>query len=131
MKWLLDTNICVAWLNGSDEVLRRRLQSMQVSELRLCSVVKAELLFGARKSSRVSENLERLAALFEAVESVSFDDLAAQEYGMLRAQLEKSGTPIGANDLMIASIALAADFTLATRNVGEFQRVPALKIERW
>ena len=131
MTTLLDTNVCIAYLNGNDENVRARLTALSPHDVVLCSVVKAELLFGARKSQRVEENLQRLATFFGSVESLPFDDRAAGHYGMIRAQLEAAGTPIGANDLLIASIALGSDLTLATRNVGEFRRVAGLRVDEW
>lgn len=128
---LLDTNICIAFLNGTDELVRERLTALAPAEVALCSVVKGELLYGARKSQQVDRNLSRLATFFAAFESLPFDDAAAGHYGVVRAQLEAAGTPIGGNDLIIASIALAADARLATRNVGEFRRVPGLRVEEW
>ena len=64
MTWLLDTNVCVAFLNGSDDTVRERLIAHSPAEVVLCSVVKAELLYGARKSTRVDENLARLTSFF-------------------------------------------------------------------
>ncbi len=97
----------------------------------MCSVVKAELLSGARASARVRENLERLARLFALFPSLPFDDEAAAHYGPLRAQLRRSGTPIGGNDMLIAAIALSNDATLVTRNEKEFRLVPGLRVEVW
>ncbi|MBL9039521.1 MAG: PIN domain-containing protein [Archangium sp.] len=131
MSWLLDTNICIAWLKGSDAKLRDRVLKTAPAELWLCSVVKAELLYGARKSTRVEENLRRLDAFFSELGALPFDDRAATHYGLIRAQLERAGTPIGPNDLMVAAIALAADATLVTRNGAEFRRVPGLRVETW
>jgi tRNA(fMet)-specific endonuclease VapC len=131
MKRLLDTNVCVAYLNGSDARVRDRLLEVSPSDVCLCSVVKAELLYGARKSRRVNENLARVTELFAALESLPFDDNAAEYYGMLRVQLEAAGTLIGANDMMIAATALAAGVTLVTRNQREFLRVAGLSIETW
>lgn len=131
MSRLLDTNVCVAFLNGSAATVRDKLLSMSPREVRLCSVVKAELLYGARKSKRVSDNLMRLMQFFATFDSLPFDDLAAEHYGMLRAQLEAAGTPIGANDMMIAATALASDSTLVTRNQSEFLRVTGLSVETW
>jgi len=100
-----------------------------LDELRLCSVVKAELNYRARSSAKVNENLLRLRPFFEAIDSLDFDDVAAEQYGLIRAQLKRVGTPIGPDDLLIASIALAHDASLATRNVRQFARVPALRLE--
>ncbi|GMU53195.1 MAG: hypothetical protein AMXMBFR33_23410 [Candidatus Xenobia bacterium] len=131
MSYLLDTNICIRFLNGTDSDLAKRLLDCPPDELFLCSIVKAELLYGARKSDRVADNLLRLERFFAALESLPFSDDAASQYGLLRAQLERSGELIGANDMLIASIALAWDLTLATRNVRELSRVPGLRVERW
>lgn len=97
----------------------------------LCSIVKAELIYGARKSQHVTENLSLLNSFFAPMESLPFDDRAAAFYGLNRTILAKSGTPIGGHDLFIASIALAHDTIVLTRNIGEFSRVPGLKVESW
>jgi tRNA(fMet)-specific endonuclease VapC len=129
--FLLDTNICIAFLKGTDVAVRERLLALAPEEVRLCSVVKGELLFGARNSGRVEANLQRLQQFFAPVESLPFDDRAAELYGLLRAQLIREGRPIGGNDMMIAAIALAADATLVTRNTDEFRRVVGLRVELW
>jgi tRNA(fMet)-specific endonuclease VapC len=131
MSWILDTNVCVAFLNGTDAGIRDRLLALAPSDVLLCSVVKAELLFGARKSTRVDANLAQLAKFFGAMDSAPFDDVAAEHYGLLRAQLEALGTPIGANDMMIAATALAVGATLVTRNQREFLRIPGLALDSW
>ncbi len=129
--YLLDTNACIRVLNDSSPAVVARFGRESPATIRLCSVVKAELLFGARKSRRVASTLESLERFFEPIPSVPFDDAAAEQYGVIRAQLERSGTPIGANDMMIAAIARHHDFTLVTRNVDEFRRVAALRVENW
>jgi tRNA(fMet)-specific endonuclease VapC len=131
VSYLLDTNVCIAFLAGKEASVRDKLLSVAPSEVSLCSVVKAELFYGARRSAHVERNLGRLAEFFEAFESLPFDDAAAGHYGLLRTELEARGTPIGANDLMIASIALASQATLVTRNQREFFRVPALAVTSW
>lgn len=131
MSVLLDTNICIGFLNQKDAKLKARIQRTAPGELRLCSVVKAELLFGARNGSRAPENLRRLDRFFEAFESLPFDDDAAQEYGLLRTELRRAGKPIGANDMLIAAIALAHRATLVTRDDDDFLRVPGLRVESW
>jgi len=127
---LLDTNIWIAFLKR-DRTILARLRETSPTEVRLCSVVKAELLYGARKSQRVEQNLRTLEILFGLYQSLGFDDEAAHDYGALRAQLEREGRPIGGNDLLIASIAVASDLTVVTRNEREFRRVPGLRVELW
>lgn len=131
MSYLLDTNICIALLNGKDKGLIDKVKGHAPSDFSLCSIVKGELLYGARKSERVEENLSLLEGFFAQFDSLPFDDRAAIHYGLLRAILTKEGRPIGANDLLIAGIALQNDKTLLTRNRGEFQRIPGLRLEIW
>lgn len=131
MSFLLDTNICIPILKGSDNSLVKKIESYSLEEFFLCSLVKAELCYGARKSSNVEANLNALKKFFEQFLSLPFDDLSAETYGTIRNILEREGKPIGANDLCIASIALAFNCTLITRNHTEFQRVPGLKVEMW
>lgn len=127
---MLDTNIWIALARGDREI-QDRLKQFKPSTIVTCSIVGAELQYGARHSTRVQENLEGFEALLAPFTSLPFDDKAAAHYGLIRADLERAGTPIGANDLLIAAIARANDCILVTRNVGEFRRVPGLRIERW
>lgn len=104
---------------------------MEASSIFFCSVVKAELYYGAEKSEKRLENLETLNRLFSEVISFPFDDEAARQYGIIRASLARLGTPIGPNDLMIASIALSRRAVVVTHNIGEFSRVAGLEVEDW
>ena len=129
--YLLDTNACIRILNNSSAAVVARFRRESPATIRLCSVVKAELLYGARKSRRVAATLDSLERFLEPIASLPFDDAAAGECGMIRAQLERLGTPIGANDLMIAAIARHHDFTLVTNNVDEFSRIVGLRVVNW
>jgi tRNA(fMet)-specific endonuclease VapC len=131
MRYLLDTSVCIPLINGTDEHLKSRLLEQPPASVLLCSVVKAELLFGARYSSCAAENLDRISRFCRVFESLPFDDEAAQHHGGIRAQLKREGRPIGANDMLIAATALAADLTLVTRNLEEFKRVPGLMVDDW
>lgn len=131
MTYLLDTNACIRLLNGTSAPLAARLRAHPPSEVCLCSVVKAELLYGARRSSGVAENLRLLERFFAAFGSLPFDDACAEQYGQLRNELEAGGTPIGPNDLLIAALARGHGLTLVTHNTGEFSRVIGLKLEDW
>ena len=129
--YLLDTNACIAFLRGRALALTERLRSHDPAQLALCSVVKAELLYGARHSSRVDDNLQLLSEFFAPYRSFGFDDRCAEHYGMIRAELASQGTLIGANDMLIAATARAQDATLVTHNTGEFSRVSGLRLEDW
>jgi len=131
MSFLLDTNACVRYLNGRSNELKRHIDSVGDDQIFVCSVVEAELFFGAEKSTDPAKTLalqERFLARFR---SKPFDTPAARVYGSLRARLEQAGTPIGANDLLIAAIALANQLTVVTHNVSEFARISALSVEDW
>lgn len=130
MICLLDTNFCIEILNKRDSLATKKLASISPRDIRLCSVVKAELYHGAYKSGRES-NLSLVHSFSALFESLSFDDASAEIYGQLRTKLEKVGNLIGPNDLLIASIALANQVTLITHNTSEFSRIPNLNIEDW
>lgn len=131
MRYLLDTNACIRLLKGTSAPLAARLRAHPPSEVCLCSVVKAELLYGARRSARAADNLRLLERFFATFASLPFDDACAEQYGQLRSEIEARGTPIGPNDLLIAALARAHGLTLVTHNTGEFSRVMGLKIENW
>ncbi len=131
MTYLLDTNSCIKYLNGTSENIKRKLESNQPQDIVVCSIVKAELFYGALKSAKPTENLEKVHKFVDRFVSLPFDDKASGKYGEIRSDLEKSGSPIVPNDLLIASIALANNVTLATHNTREFKRVKGLKIEDW
>lgn len=129
--YLLDTNTCIKYLNGLSKIFCERLESHSPNDIVLCSVVKAELFYGSMKSKYPEKNLALQKQFAERFVSLPFDDNCAESYSVIRADLEKSGTPIGPNDLLIASIAVANKTILITHNVREFSRVKALQIEDW
>ena len=107
------------------------MRSLPPSNIGLCSIVKAELLYGARHSERVEENLSLLSEFFAPLSSLPFDDRCAEEYGIIRAQLAAQEMIIGPNDLLIAAIARACDATLVSHNTGEFSRISGLRFIDW
>ena len=158
MAFLLDTNVCIGILTGRSPQAVEKLRQLSPSDVRVASVVRAELQFGARNSSRVEANLALLATFLAPFASVPFDDFAADYYGRIRADLHRAGVLIGpgrvgeaglcpaepgrgkewkpsqgfhVNDMLIAATALAHDLVLVTRNVKEFGRVPGLRWVDW
>lgn len=131
MTFLLDTNVCVEYLRGRNILVLRRLQKTPTTDMRLCSVVKAELYLGTLRSARPNANRAKVDAFVLPYLSIGFDDAAAEIQADIRHQLEVGGMPIGPYDLQIAAIALAHDLTLVTHNTGEFSRVPGLMIDDW
>jgi tRNA(fMet)-specific endonuclease VapC len=131
MIYLLDTNTCIHYLNQRSQSVIDRLNRIPENDIVVCSVVKAELFAGALKSQNPQKTLLTLSKFLARFNSLPFDDKAAETYGGIRADLEKAGTPIGGNDLLIASIAVKNNLILVTHNTREFSRVAGLKLEDW
>ncbi len=98
---LTNTNACIRLLNRSSSALVQRFRETPPSRVRLCAVVKAELLYGARKSHKSAENLQKLKRFFAPIKSLPFDDACAEQAGQIRAELESNGTPLGPWSLRI------------------------------
>jgi tRNA(fMet)-specific endonuclease VapC len=131
LTYLLDTNACIGFLNGRSRVVLEKLEATPDDQVRVCSVVKAEMIYGAMKSRDPTRAVRVQRSFFSRYRSLPFDDAAADVYGRIRAELESEGTPIGPNDLLIAAIAVANDLTLVTHNTNEFSRVTGLVLEDW
>jgi tRNA(fMet)-specific endonuclease VapC len=131
LKYLLDTNACISYLNFPDSLIRRKIQTLSAFEIAVCSVVKAELFYGSKKSKNPTLNLAKQMKFLNQFQSLPFDDDAALFFGEVRAELAGQGKLIGPYDLQIAAIALANDLTLVTHNTKEFSRIGNLKIEDW
>jgi len=131
MRYLLDTNVCVDYLNGRYPTVIERLQKTRPEDVAVSVIAVAELRYGADKSERPDANHQRLDRLLDDLASFEFDLKAASDYGRLRTELERRGTPIGPNDMLIASQARAHDLVLVTDNVAEFERVEGLRVENW
>jgi tRNA(fMet)-specific endonuclease VapC len=126
-KFLLDTNIVVAFFAG-EESLHERFRD--VGPLVLCVPVLGELFFGATKSNQMATNLQRLADLYNNITVVDCLLNTARVYGYVKHELQSAGRPIPENDLWIAAIAIEHDLILVTRDA-HFSVVPNLKTERW
>jgi tRNA(fMet)-specific endonuclease VapC len=130
MPFLPDTNVWISLLKNPGGRLDTRISAEPVSEIHLCSIVKAELWHGAQKYGNQERRLRALGMLFSPFRSLPFDDAAAREYADIRHELETEGRVIGPNDLKIAAIARACGLTLVTADP-EFSRVRGLKVENW
>jgi tRNA(fMet)-specific endonuclease VapC len=132
VKYLLDTNTCVEFLRlGTASPVAAKLAGASPGDVVLCSVVVAELQFGALRSQDVAKNWAQVQTFVAGFRSLPFEDRAAEVYARVRADLAAKGTPIGPNDLLIAAIALAHGLTLVTHNTVEFSRVVGLPLEDW
>lgn len=134
MKYLLDTNACIALINNRAPAVRPRLQRALAADAKVLvsSVVAFELWYGVAKSARVEANARLLETFFAGpVSLLAFEPEDAKVAGRLRAGLETVGRPIGAYDLLIAGQALRHELTLITANGREFGRVKGLEWEDW
>lgn len=131
MRYLLDTNVWVDYLNQRFESVTARIQRADPEELGLSTVVLAELRYGADKSQRPARNHARIDVLIQEIPGLDFDETAAAAFGQLRTALEAQGSPIGPYDMMIAAQALSRGLVLVTDNVREFGRVKGLQVENW
>jgi len=129
--YLLDSNVCIRLLNQRDHRIEQQFRNHAPSEIALCSVVKAELLYGARHSQRVESNLHRLELFFSPLASFSFDDSCTEIYAHIRHRLTVHGQLIGPNDLLVAAIAIANNAVLVTHNQREFARISGLQLCDW
>ena len=131
MRYMLDTNVCIEILRGRNPSLKQHLLSAGFDQLGLCSIVWAELQCGACLLVTPEQEKQRIKAAFGSWPRLPFDDAAAERYGEIRAQLQRAGRLIGANDLLIAATALANGLTLITHNTDEFKRIEGLAVEDW
>ena len=131
MRYMLDTNICIYLIKHKPPQVFEKLQEHNPDEICISAVTYAELVHGVEKSKAVERNRLALTILLSNIEILDFDMNAAEEYGRIRADLEKKGTPIGPLDMMIAGHAKSLGYTVVTNNVGEFKRVEGLQYENW
>jgi tRNA(fMet)-specific endonuclease VapC len=129
--YLLDTNIVSYWMRGDKGVIGR-IKEHSPADLALSAITLAEILYGIEKSPVKKKErrlkIERIALLLDLY---PFGESAAGRYAVIRAQLEKKGTPISERDTQIAAIAMANRLTVVTHNVKEFNRIRELKVEDW
>ncbi len=130
LRYLLDTNIVIYVMK------RRPLEVLGMfnensARMAMSVITLAELQHGAEKSARVQQNLDAIEELSSLLEVLPYTAKAAQHYGSIRAALEKTGQPIGLNDIHIAAHARSEGLTVVTNNEREFSRVPGLLVENW
>jgi len=131
MKYLLDTNICIALIHQRPAALLQRLIALKPGEMGLSSITLAELIYGADKSAQPEQNLAALEQFLLPLELVDFGESAATAYGQIRAGLEREGKVIGSMDMLIAAHALSLNTILVTNNTKEFGRGSGLLLEDW
>jgi tRNA(fMet)-specific endonuclease VapC len=130
MSYLLDTNIVSDFIRHPRGRIAARVAVIGANQVCTSIIVAAELRFGAARHGSATLKA-KVEALLQSLAVRSFEPPADRFYADLRTQLELAGTPIGANDLLIAAHALALGHVLVTDNEREFARVQSLAIENW
>jgi len=131
MIYFLDTNICIYHFNQRSQNILEKFNEIGNKNIKIPAVVSAELYYGAEKSVKREYNLKRYTEFLSWFKIVPFSSNASPVYGEIRADLERKGTIIGWNDLLIAAIVITYDGTLVTNNTEEFSRINKLKLENW
>ena len=131
MQLMLDTNICIYIIRQQPASVLKRFLDYQVGDIGISSITLSELRYGVAKSKHREKNAKALDEFIIPLHIALFDEPAALAYGDIRTNLEKTGTPIGAMDMLIAAHAVSQGITLVTNNTREFNRVPSLKIIDW
>ena len=131
MKLMLDTSICIAIIKQKPAEILQKFGAYQVGDICISSVTLAELRYGVAKSQYQEKNQAALDEFILPLVMADFDEAAALVYGVIRATLEKKGTPIGALDTMIGAHALNLNLTLVTNNTKESNRILGLKVIDW
>ena len=131
MKYMLDTNICIYAIKNKTETVIKNLLSHVPEEMCVSAITYAELMHGVEKSMVVDKNRIALSLFLSPFTVLEFHASAAEEYGNIRAELERKGTPIGPMNLLIAGHARSEGLVLVTNNTREFCQVDKLMVEDW
>ncbi|MBQ8231598.1 MAG: type II toxin-antitoxin system VapC family toxin [Lachnospiraceae bacterium] len=131
MKYMLDTNICIYAIKNKPETVIKRFLAHNSDEICISAITYAELMHGVERSQAVEKNRLAMSLLLSPITILEFDNYAAEEYGRVRADFEKKGTPIGPMNMLIAAHAKSEGLILVTNNTREFLRVEDLRIEDW
>jgi len=131
MHYLLDTNICIYLIKKRPSKVLERFREHSPQDVAISTITLFELEYGVEKSKYRQRSEDALAKFLLPLNLIDLDRSAAMEAATIRAQLEKTGMPIGPYDLLIAGLALSLDMTLVTNNSKEFERIHHLRLENW
>jgi tRNA(fMet)-specific endonuclease VapC len=130
-RYMLDTNICIYIIKNNPISVRQKFEQISASNLVLSMVTLAELRYGAEKSQAREKAIKAIEQLSRHIQIAELDEVVAEHYADIRAQLERQGKPIGNNDLWLAAHARAKNWVLVSNNTREFERVVGLRLENW
>jgi tRNA(fMet)-specific endonuclease VapC len=130
MKYLLDTNICIYFLN-QDQSVTEKISKISADDMAISIITVAELQFGAFNSNKIKENLERITYLRNIMKTINLNAAITEEYAKIKSILRKSGNLIDDFDILIASTAIVNNLVLVTNNQQHFNRIDNLLTENW
>jgi tRNA(fMet)-specific endonuclease VapC len=128
--YLLDTDICIYWLKGSQAV-KDHLLNAGTEHIAISVITAAELYFGAYNSVRVKENHFQLERFLDTITVLPLENSVLQTFGVLKAELRKEGQALADFDLLIAATALAEGRVMVTNNIRHYERIPYIRLENW
>lgn len=131
MMYYLDTNIIIYSVKGTFPAIKDHFRKIPMQSIIIPDIVMAEIEYGAKKSQNYSSTISIYTKFTDNFTKAGFDSKSAKVYGEIRSRLEKLGTPIGANDMLIAAIVMSNGGTLVTHNTREFSRIQGLIVEDW
>jgi tRNA(fMet)-specific endonuclease VapC len=131
IHYLLDTNICMYLIKKRPPEVLEQFRQHPPRNVAISTITLFELEYGAQKSQQIQRTLDALARFLLPLTLLDIDRRAAADAAVIRADLEKKGTPIGPYDLLIAGLARSRDITLVTNNTKEFARIDNLRLENW
>jgi tRNA(fMet)-specific endonuclease VapC len=130
LQYMLDTNICIDVMQNYPPELRNRFNRL-ADQLCISNITLAELHYGAEKSAYQLENLQAIEQFVARLEVMSSSPRAAAQHGQIRAELERSGRPVGPYDMLIGAHSRSEGLTMVTNNIREFERMSGLRVENW
>lgn len=130
MKYLLDTDTCIYFLNQEKSVINK-MNILPANDMAISIITVAELQFGAFNSRKIAENMERIEYLRRVINTISLNAKITAEYAEIKADLRKSGAPIDDFDILIGATAIVNNRILVTNNVQHFSRIKRINIENW
>jgi tRNA(fMet)-specific endonuclease VapC len=131
IRYMLDTNICIYLIKRKPVKVFNRFSKLKVGQICISVITHSELEFGVSNSFHVEQNREALSEFLAPIDILDYPSGASAYYGALRADLKRKGTPIGANDMLIAAHAIHSGLVLVSNNVKEFRRIKNLAVENW
>jgi tRNA(fMet)-specific endonuclease VapC len=130
VSYLLDTDMCIYWLNGQQSV-KEKLLIAGWDQVAISVITQAELYYGAYNSSQITTNLNRVDDFVRQLSIFPLGEMALKRFGELKAHLRQTGQPLPDFDLLIASVALIENRVLVTNNTRHYRRIPNLILENW